>query len=98
MGEERKNSGFFSRMCMRLYDYWSKRNRYRKWVRYLENRVTTNQKHTTDSQKSKRKEYAHNTKKTIKLQKEKQKVKERDTMEIQNQQETKFKIAVHIYQ
>ena len=82
---------------MRLYDYWSKRNRYRKWVRYLENRVTTNQKHTTDSQKSKRK-YEHNTKKTIKLQKEKQKVKERDTMEIHNQQETRFKIAVRIYQ
>ena len=59
--------------------------------------VTTNQKHTTDSQKSKRK-YKHNTKKTIKLQKERQKVKERDTMEIQNQQETRFKIAVHIYQ
>ena len=32
-----------------------------------------------------KRKYEHNTKKTIKLQKEKQKVKERDTMEIQNQ-------------
>ena len=43
---------------------------------YLKNRATINQKHTVDSQKTKRREQKHNTKKIIKPQKEKQ--KERD--------------------
>ena len=49
-------------MCLSLYDYQSKANRYRKGLTYLKNRVTTNQKHTTDSQKQKRREHKYNTK------------------------------------
>ena len=45
---------FFFRMCLSLYDYQSKASRYRNVLIYLKNKVTTNQKHTKDSQKSKR--------------------------------------------
>ena len=41
-------------MCLSLYDYQSKASRYRNGLIYLKNKVTTNQKHTKDSQKSKR--------------------------------------------
>ena len=71
-------------MCLSLYDYQSKTSRYRKGLTYLKNRVTTNQKHTIDSQKPKRREPKRSIiqKKIIKPQKEKQKAKERDREEI----------------
>jgi len=40
----------------------SKANRYSKGLTYLKNRVTTNQKHTLDPQKSKRREHKHKVK------------------------------------
>ena len=49
-------------MCLSLYDYQSKASRYSSGLTYLKNRVTTNQKHTIDSQKTKRREHKHNTK------------------------------------
>ena len=49
-------------MCLRLYDYQSKASRYNSGLTYLKNRVTTNQKHTIDSQKPKRREHKQNTK------------------------------------
>ena len=65
MGEEKENIDSFSRMCLSLYDYQSKASRYRKGFIYLKNRVTTNQKHTIDSQKPKRREHKHNTKENL---------------------------------
>ena len=63
-------------MYLSLYDYQSKASRYTKGLTYLKNRVTTNQKHTIDSQKPKEREYKYNTrKKIIKPQNEKQKEK-----------------------
>ena len=53
----------------------------------MKNRVTTNQKHTIDSQKPKEKSMSTIQEKTIKLQKEKE--KERNKEEIQNQLENK---------
>ena len=46
-------------MCLNLYDYQFKASRYSHGSTYLKTRVTTNQKHTTDSQKAKRKEFKH---------------------------------------
>ena len=43
------------RMCLSLYDYQSKTSGYSNGLTYLKTRVTANQKHTTDSQKPKRK-------------------------------------------
>ena len=40
----------------------SKANRYSKGLTQLKNKVTTNQKHTLDSQKSKRREHKHKVK------------------------------------
>ena len=42
-------------MCLSLYDYHAKANRYRKGLIYLKNRATTNQNQTLYSQKLKRK-------------------------------------------
>ena len=50
----------YFRMCFNLYEYQSKASR--KELTYLKNRATTNQKHTIDSQKPKRREHKHNTK------------------------------------
>ena len=44
-GRKQENVEFF-RMCLSLYDYQSKANRYSNGLAYLKNRVTTNQKHT----------------------------------------------------
>ena len=60
-------------MCLSLYDYQSKATRYRKWVTYLKNKITTNQKYKIDSQKPERRECKCNTKE--KPQKEKRKNK-----------------------
>ena len=49
-------------MCLSLYDNQSKTSRYSNGITYLKTRVTTNQKHTIDSQKIKRRELKHNTK------------------------------------
>ena len=59
---------FFFRMYLSLYDYQSKETRYSSGLTYLKNRVTTNQKHTVDSQKPKRTEHKCNTKENHLLQ------------------------------
>ena len=61
-------------------NYKSKANRYKKWLTYLKNRVTTNQKHTIDSQKPK--EHKYNTKENHHTTKGKTKRKQRDKEEI----------------
>ena len=48
-------------MYLNLYNYQFKANRYSYGSTYLKSRVTTNQKHTVDSQKPKRKELKHTT-------------------------------------
>jgi len=65
-------------MCLDLCDYQFKESRYSYESTYLNSRVTTNQKHSIDSQKTKRKELKHVIiqKKTIKSEKEKWKEKE----------------------
>lgn len=47
----RKKVDFFSylQMCLSLYEYQSKASRYRMWLTYLKNRITTNQNITEDS-------------------------------------------------
>lgn len=66
-----------------VYDYQFKSSRYSYGSIYLNSRVTTNQKHSIDSQKTKRKELKHVIiqKKTIKSEKEKR--KEEKTLEEQ---------------
>ena len=49
-------------MCLSLHDYQSKASRYSYGLTYLITRVTTNQTHIIDSQKSVRKELKYNTK------------------------------------
>ena len=44
-------------MCLKSHDYWSMGNRYSYASTYLKTRITTNQKHTVDLQKPKRKEF-----------------------------------------
>ena len=53
---------FSPRMCLSLYDNQFKASSYRKRLTYLKNRATTNQKHTRDKQKPKRREHKHNAK------------------------------------
>ena len=50
-------------MCLSLYDYKSTASRYKKGLMYLKNRAATNQKQTTDSQKTKR-GYKHKKRKS----------------------------------
>ena len=73
-------------MCLSLYDYQSTASRYRKGLTYLKNRVTTNQKHTIDSQKTKRREHKHNIKGNSQNRKEKtkRKVQRRKTDQVEN--------------
>ena len=70
-------------MCLDLCDYQFKESRYSYGSTYLNSRVTTNQKHSIDSQKTKRKELQRVIiqKKTIKSEKEKR--KEEKTLEEQ---------------
>ena len=49
-------------MCLSLYYYQSKASRYINGPTHLKMRVTTNQKHKIDSQKSRRREVKHNSK------------------------------------
>ena len=46
-------------MCLSLYDYQAKANKYGKGLPYLKNRATTNQNQTLCSQKLKRKVHKH---------------------------------------
>ena len=62
-------------MCLNLYDYQSKAGSYSYGSTYLKTRVTTNQNHTIDSQKQKRKEFKHNTKENHQITKGKAKRK-----------------------
>ena len=48
-------------MCLNLYDYQSKENRYSYGSTCLKTKVSRFQNHTIESQKSKRKELKHNT-------------------------------------
>ena len=75
-------------MCLNLYDYQFKVSRYSYGSTYLKNRVTTNQKHTVDSQKPKRREYKHNT--TEKSSKHKKEPKKKKT-------KTMNKMAISTY-
>ena len=71
-------------MCLDLCDYQFKQSRYSYGSTYLNSRVTTNQKHSIDSQKTKRKELKHVIiqKKTIESEKENKK-KKKKTLEEQ---------------
>ena len=53
---------FLKRMCLSLCDYKFKATRYRNVLIYFKKKVTTNQKHTVDSQKPKRREHKCNIK------------------------------------
>ena len=83
---------FLSRMCLSLYDYQSKASRYRKGLTYLKNRVTTNQKHTIDSQKPKRREHKYNTKENHQTTKGKTKKGTMKKYKINGK--TRFKMAI----
>ena len=63
-------------MCLSLYQ--SKASRYRNGLAYLKNRVTTNEKHTIDSPKTKKKGTQANTKENYQTTKEKTKRKEKE--------------------
>ena len=49
-------------MCWNLYNCQFKASGYNHGSTYLKTRLTTNQTHTTDSQKPKKKELKHTTK------------------------------------
>ena len=59
-------------MCLSLYDSQFKASRYSYGSTYLKTRVTTNQKHTIDSQEPKRKEFKHTKENQITQKKEEQ--------------------------
>ena len=71
-------------MCLSLYDYQSKASRYRKVLTYLKNRVTTNQEHTIDIQKPKRREHKYNTKENHQVTKGKTKRKRKGQRNIKS--------------
>ena len=71
MGERSKKMQSFQNV-FEIYDYQSKASRYSYGLTYLKTRVTTNQKHTTDSQKQKESNSSIIQKKTNKPQKEKE--------------------------
>ena len=52
----------YFRMCLSLHDYQSEGSRCNNGLTYLKNRITTDQKHTTHSQKRKRREHKQNAK------------------------------------
>ena len=87
-------------MCLILYDYQSKASIYRKGLTYLNNVVTTNKKHTIDSQKPKKTEHKCNTKGNHQTIKGKtKKIKTKGTKKIYKLNwKTRFKIAINIYQ
>ena len=79
-------------MCWNLYNCQFKASGYNHGSTYLKTRLTTNQTHTTDSQKQKKKELKHATKEnhhTTKI-KTKRRRNEQTT-------KTKFKMAISTY-
>ena len=49
-------------MCLSLWEYQYKSSRISNGLTYLQNKITTSQKFSIDSQKSKGREHKHNTK------------------------------------
>ena len=86
MGEGSKKIYIFFRVCLSLYDSQSKANWYSNRLTYLKNKVTTNQKHSVDSQKTKPRKLERNAEENNKTTKGKTKIKRR-TKEMQNQLE-----------
>ena len=76
---------------MSLYDYQAKANRYRKALKYLKNRATTNQNQTLHSQKLKRKVLKHKINGNHSTKKERKKEKHRINWK------TRFKMAIYTY-
>ena len=66
----------YFRMCLSLHDYHSEGSRRNNGLTYLKNRITTDQKHTTHSQKRKRREHKHNAKENHHITKGKRKEQE----------------------
>ena len=83
-------------MCLSLYDYQSKASRYRMGLTYLKNRIATNQKHTIDSQKPKRREHKCNTKENHQTTKGKMK-KKGTKKKCKINWKTWFKMAINTY-
>ena len=73
----------YFRMCLSLHDYQSNASRYNSGLSYLKARVITNQKHSTDSQNSKRKETQVNSRENH------QTTKGKKQRELKNQVENK---------
>ena len=73
-------------------------SRYCSGLTHLKNRATIYQKHSTDSQKPKRREHKHTKIKLIKVQKEKQKLKKkRNKEETKNYWKTRFTKAINTH-
>ena len=75
-----------------MIDYQSKTSKYRKGFTHLKNRVTTNQKHTTESQEPKRREHKQERRKSSSHKKEKGTKKKHKI-----KGKTRFKMAVNTY-
>ena len=88
---------FLSRMCLSLYDYQSKASRDRKGLTYLKNRTTTNQKHTIDLWKPKRREHKYNTKENHQTTKGKTKEKKGKKKKYKINRKTNFKMSINTY-
>ena len=84
-------------MCLSLHDYQSKASRYSYGLTYLITRVTTNQTHIIDSQKSVRKELKYNTKKKSSNHKRKNKKKKGTEKKYKFNWKTRFKIVINTY-
>ena len=68
-------------MCLRLYYYQTKASRYRKGVKYLKNRATTNQNQTLHSQKLIRNVHEHKIKETHPTKERKEERRKKNQME-----------------
>ena len=84
-------------MCLSLCDYKFKATRYRNVLIYFKKKVTTNQKHTIDSQKPKRREHKCNIKENHHTTKVKTKGKERNNKKENINWKTRFKMAINTY-
>ena len=79
-------------MCLSLYNYQAKASRYRKGLKYLKNRATTNQNQTLHSQKLKRKGCKHKINGNYPTKKQKG-TKEKHRINWK----TRFKMAINTY-
>ena len=86
---------FFFRMCLILHDYQSKASRYSNGLTYLKNRVTTNEKHTIDSQKQKEDDSAQYKRKPSNHKRKKKKKGTKKEYKIN--WKTRFKMAINTY-